>query len=332
MKITRNMKMTFAGMAIVLVIVLATCLLLWRSNPPGNNEPTDENVEALLKIIHTDVRERQKRLLHGTDHQALLEACRELSSRVAVGDLEAARHDIFRNPDLEPGRFPQTILDLEPTCVYVDKEATVTVEMGGFYQHFGVTAYAEDCAMSPDFQYRGRKLIDGLWYYDDGPISPADLLADTGGDANSHREFMDLMWRDALRRRVRLLYQTDHQTLLKACRELSRRVAARDLKAGTYRVRLDRHPEATRFPQAILDLDPVYVNVQVDGTVLVGMRGGIDHFGVHAYPGDFQEPLYLKNGDRKLINGLWYYDDGLRHDPNYWEYLESMRPQTKTLS
>jgi hypothetical protein len=46
------------------------------------------------------------------------------------------------------------------------------------------------------------------------------------------------------------------------------------------------------------------------------MHGGFDHFGVYAYPEDFKEPHdSFRYGDRKLIDGLWYYDEEYHYDP-----------------
>ena len=46
------------------------------------------NVFRLINIQVKKGQQRQVRLLCETDHQALLEACRELSRRVTTGDLE----------------------------------------------------------------------------------------------------------------------------------------------------------------------------------------------------------------------------------------------------
>jgi hypothetical protein len=57
-------------------------------------------------------------------------------------------------------------------------------------------------------------------------------------------------------RRERLILETDYEGLLEACRELSRRATEGQLKARHYNVRIDPDPNASSFPQVILDLEP----------------------------------------------------------------------------
>jgi len=137
--------------------------------------------------------------------------------------------------------------------------------------------------------------------------------------------------RDAQRKQVCLLYKTDHQALLKACRELSRRVAAKDLKPGKYWIRTDRDPVASQFPQPILDLKPNYVYIDEDdsGRVMLEMHGGFAHFGVLAYVEDYKKPSWSKYGDKELVPGLWYYDDGYNENPEYDKIIEVLRPKGK---
>ena len=134
-----------------------------------------------------------------------------------------------------------------------------------------------------------------------------------------------VMGHQAKRMRVRLLCKTDHQALLEACREVLRRG---DLKPGPrHRVRdAQRRPEVSRLPQPILDLGPSYVRIDdIDGYMTLEMHGGMDHFGVYAYPEDYQKPFRnFEYRDRKLIEGLWYYDDGYLHNPEYDKRVEAL--------
>lgn len=126
---------------------------------------------------------------------------------------------------------------------------------------------------------------------------------------------------------IRLLCETDHQALLEACRELSRRVEAGDLKSGRYYIR--NHPQlhASRFPKVILDLQPRYVHIDENNSGRVGIPifGGFDHFGVTAYTEDYLEsgPKH-EYGDRELIPGLWYYDDGYIDDQEYDKKIDKL--------
>lgn len=68
-------------------------------------------------------------------------------------------------------------------------------------------------------------------------------------------------------RRPILLYETDHRAILKACRELSRQVAIGKLEPGVYGLNPPRDPEARKFPQLILNLAPVRLEINKDGYV-----------------------------------------------------------------
>ena len=138
----------------------------------------------------------------------------------------------------------------------------------------------------------------------------------------------------AERMRVGLLCKTDHQDLLEACRELLRKVETGELNTGFYTVRggifSPRSPEASQFPQVILDLQPRDVFIRRDKYVTMEMHGGIDHFGVHAYPDDFKEPFKgFKYGDREIIPGLWYYDENYVYEPNYDKRIDALMQKRK---
>ena len=129
----------------------------------------------------------------------------------------------------------------------------------------------------------------------------------------------------AKQRQGRLLCQTDHQALLEACREISKMVAKGELKKHEYHVRINPDPEISSFPQPILDLEPTYIEIARNGQVKVELVGGLDHFGVNAYPEYFKPPVSnFHYGNRKLIDGLWYYDDGYHSNPKYGKVIEEL--------
>ena len=124
-------------------------------------------------------------------------------------------------------------------------------------------------------------------------------------------------------RKVHLLSETDHQALLEACRELSGRVSAGDLEANNYLFRYKPHPETLRFPQLILDLEPMRISIKSDRSIRVEMHGGYHHYGVIAYPENFEKPSHsFKYGDKKIIDGLWYYEDG--YNPKYDKKIDAL--------
>jgi hypothetical protein len=126
-------------------------------------------------------------------------------------------------------------------------------------------------------------------------------------------------------RQERLLCETDFQALLEGCREISRMYAAGDLNKSEYMIRINPDPEVSKFPQVILDLEPTYVDIASDGKVQVELFGGFVHYGVCAYPENYKAPFSgFSYGDRELIDGLWYYDDGYLKNPEYAKKIETL--------
>lgn len=126
-------------------------------------------------------------------------------------------------------------------------------------------------------------------------------------------------------RQERLLCETNFPALLEGCREISRMYAAGDLKKSHYMIRIEPDPEVSKFPRVILDLEPTYIDIANDGKVQVELFGGFVHFGVCAYPEDYKAPFSgFSYGDRELIDGLWYYDDGYVKHPEYSRKIETL--------
>ena len=138
-----------------------------------------------------------------------------------------------------------------------------------------------------------------------------------------HGKFLRYIRVDAIKsqqRKVRLLSETDHEALLAACRELSREVLAGNLQSF-YLVRLHPSPELSQLPQIILDLEPLRVVTADCGRVMVELGCALHHFDVVAYPEDYEEPSpYFEYGDKKIIDGLWYCEDG--YNPKYGKWVE----------
>jgi hypothetical protein len=105
------------------------------------------------------------RLLHHTDHPALLAACRNLMKEGYTGQYNLK--GTAKHPDAD--KLPKVILALRPSYVSVlNKEGRVHIEMWGGMSHFGVMAYAEDFKDPHEGFKRGnKKLIDGLWFCSD---------------------------------------------------------------------------------------------------------------------------------------------------------------------
>jgi len=99
-----------------------------------------------------------------TDYEELLAACRDLSRRVASGELTSKQYHVHLGQrDPETLSFPQVILDLEPSVIVMDilNHGEVWIELLPGPDAFGVVAFPEGREGEGDV-----KLIDGLWYFD----------------------------------------------------------------------------------------------------------------------------------------------------------------------
>ncbi len=131
-------------------------------------------------------------------------------------------------------------------------------------------------------------------------------------------------------RLVKLLCDTDLQVLLQACWDLSGRAAAGTLRPTVYSVRRHRAPEVTSFPQAIIDVDPLFVRIEADGRVWVALHP-LPSQGVMAYPEDYE---FHGNspGNVELVPDLWFCDEMYRRDthPEFVNYVNKLIARRNT--
>jgi len=128
-------------------------------------------------------------------------------------------------------------------------------------------------------------------------------------------------------RRPTLLYETDHRALLKACKEISKLVAAGRLEPGEYQIQGNPDPESKQFAQVILDLDPLRVDVEPDGQVDIIMSPVV-MYGVSAFPEDYERSRSGEGGI-ELIDGLWYYDEDFLRHPEHKKEVEELLKKRK---
>ena len=125
-------------------------------------------------------------------------------------------------------------------------------------------------------------------------------------------------------RRPVLLYMTDHQVLLEACREISKSVTSGEIEIDYnrtyYRNSGDLDLEKKLFPKPILDLLPSQVYIEKNGLVVITMSPVV-LYGVRAYPEGFKGPYY---GDIELIPGLWYFDQDFVSHPEHKKEIEEL--------
>ena len=119
----------------------------------------------------------------------------------------------------------------------------------------------------------------------------------------------------------RLLCETDHQILLETCRDIMKQEG---LKAGS------RYFDMSQFPQVIRELDPTVVWLSHENFLCIGIRAGMSHIGMYAYPEDFKAPYEkFKYGDKELITGLWYFDEDYHFKPEYDKKIEKLLHKRK---
>lgn len=128
-------------------------------------------------------------------------------------------------------------------------------------------------------------------------------------------------------RRPVLLYQTDHQALLEACRKISERVTSGEIKRGTYyKLSGDLDPEKQLFPKLILDLEPSQVYIEDTGLVVI-VISPVVMYGVRAYPEGHKGGSY--GDDIELIPGLWYFDEDVKAHPEHKKEIEELLKKSK---
>ena len=129
---------------------------------------------------------------------------------------------------------------------------------------------------------------------------------------------------------VHLLSETDHQALLEACRQISKEVFASNLDPNRYQVRYKPDPEISRFPQLVMDVEPIYIDIYSDGRVSLEISGALHHCGVTAYPENYEKPSdYFTYGDKKIIDGLWYFEHGYNSKRGKW--IDSLLKEGKRI-
>lgn len=196
-------------------------------------------------------------------------------------------------------------------------------------------------SLNETYVHFGMNLIPGLRYEFYAEETP-DTLEGVKQSAEGLAGLSDMVREMATElavKRQRLLYRVDHQELLKACHETIRRHNAgvfssawihlvprrfKDDLEGTTEYE-QSEANARHIPELILSLEPGYLRF-TDDSVMVAIAGGLDHAGVIAYAEGAEEEL--RDDAMKLINGLVYYDDGLKEaGEDYKEYLQSLRDE-----
>jgi len=196
-------------------------------------------------------------------------------------------------------------------------------------------------ALNENYTHFHMSLFPGLqyeYYGDEAPVT-VEGAKETAEGLAGLTDLIHTMGTELALKRQRLLYRVDHQKLLDACWVLLKRhdegvfssdqihivpEKFKDQMKGTVEYR-QTEENIEHIPQIILDLEPGYVWFLGD-SVMVAIAGGLDHAGVNAYADGVEHEL--DDDEMRLVDGLVYYDDGLREagEP-YKEYLRSLREE-----
>jgi len=126
----------------------------------------------------------------------------------------------------------------------------------------------------------------------------------------------------AQQRRIKLLYHTDHEELLKAGREILKKGPKDPMNYHYYGpMHIDGFPvpRGIRIPKVIRKLRPHASLINFSGYVVLQMQENIaERFGVRIYPEGFKaRSRYFDYGNKELLPGLWYYDREYYRIPQY---------------
>lgn len=194
--------------------------------------------------------------------------------------------------------------------------------------------------LNANYKHFQMTLAPGLTYqvYDDEPPSTLEEIKRRTEGMAEMFTFVDKSVAELVVKKQRLLYKTDHNALLAACQEVTKHfnegafsrakinvVSAEILKDMKQVDREKYAKDLKQIPAIILGLEPVYLWFDKD-RVTVALIGGFDHAGVLAYISDGS--TRTEDDELKLIDGLQYYDDGLREvGEEYRDYLKSLQEE-----
>lgn len=299
--------------------------------------------------------QRQEQLFHKIDHKLVYQACQELMRLHREGKLSQTT---FYNDDPEAIRneLPKAIRALRATYVRVG-EVMVDINfhpdedgmnlLRCFSNEFGQPSTRSEETkglgfrsdpfdmdrlsgtesleyLNENYDHFQMELIPGLTYEkyaSEDAVRPEDM--------RQSNEMMDMMMRsmnDTVRelavKKQKLLYQTNHDELLKACRQMISRYNEGAYSKAEINMIDASSKDLKQIPKTILNLGPVYVWLE-KRRAIVALIGGMDHAGVYGYAAN--EEAVLHDDTMKLTDGLVYYDDGLREvGDEYKDYLRSL--------
>lgn len=130
-------------------------------------------------------------------------------------------------------------------------------------------------------------------------------------------------------KKVKLLFESNHEELLLACRKML--LEAKDGKREYGELLFLTKEEKKLYeslPEPLKKIEPVSIGISPD-RIMVSLWGGMYHVGIVAFPEGTMP--WGNQCHKELIEGLWYYDDRYNSDPDFEEYIESLRPKSQKI-
>jgi len=251
-------------------------------------------------------KERQEELFYGIDHNRVYQDCQELIRLRREGKLTGTT---FYGDDTETSQneLPESIRLLQPTYVRVD-EIMVNISFSGvdgtqllrcFSNEFGEPASRGDNTkglgfrsdpydmdklsgiesldyLNENYDHFQMELIPGLTYerYMEEQ-TPPEKVRQSNERMDMFMDFMAKTVNELAVKKQRLLYQTDHYELLKACRQVIVRYNEGVYSRAKINIIDASTKELKQIPQIILNLEPVYIWLNKN-RVMVALIGGMD--------------------------------------------------------
>ena len=318
----------------------------------------------------TDFEKKQKQLLKETDHQKIYQDCKTLMQSATEAEFTGKTY-IYSDPNYLI-KLPESIRKLEPICVYV---TMLLVEIG--FTNQSITYYSDEFGFpeqiyAPDRGYgytansgieplAGNELLEHLnetFEHFEMEIAPRIVYENrTHIEPCSSKwifEMIDQSSKELNARLFQLMHKTNHEQLLRACRELIYKhnqgiisdsvLMQHDLFFSDNYSKEEKErikKELKHIPKIILDLNPISLSLHpkeddplnfapedLKEFVEITFIGGFHHAGVLAY---LDDDIKTEEGSMMLLKGLFYYDDNLRDSgPEYKQYLRSLKQEPLT--
>jgi len=328
------------------IIVLSCCCLI--------------GCKAEIDKKPKNFKERQEQLFYEIDHKIVYQNCQKLMRLHREGKLSRTTYYIDDAKAVQ-NEVPEIIRSLQPTYVSVyEMMVNITFrsdegmqllrcssnEFGEHKPRDGNTkgsGFRKDPFemdklsgtesldyLNENYDHFQMELIPGLTYekYEDEKSVSLDEVKKRNEVMDKMANFITETIKELTVKKQKLLYQTDHQELLKACRQVITRYNDRVYSRAKININDASANDLKQIPRIILDLEPVYIWIHND-RVMVALMGGMDHAGVTAYMNSGE--AVASDDDFVLIDGLLYYDDGLREaDDDYKDYLKSLKNEVTT--